>query len=134
MCLALRPATMETKRFLEDLMPEEEILPREKIVANTSHIKPFSYKQKDMIVSLFDDLSIAHERLGCAASTMSSLCKVMDPNQLLLIMKCSIYPLIQLLASPGLFDPLIHTEKKELPDNKQERIRKTMIQEWMGKS
>ena len=53
-------------------------------------IKLLNYEQKDMTVSLFDNLPIADDHLGRAAAMMSSLCKVMEPNQLLLIMKCSI--------------------------------------------
>ena len=53
---------------------------------------------------------------------MLSLCKVMDLDQLLLIRKCSMHPLVQLSALPGLFDPPIKMEKKELPDGKQDRV------------
>ena len=58
---------------------------------------------------------------------MSSLCKVMEPDQLLLIMKCSIRPLVQLSASPGLFDAPIQKWKKDLPDDKAERVKDTMV-------
>ena len=85
---------MENESQLEDLMPEEEIPPRENVASDVSLIKPLNYEQKDMIVSLFDDLSIAHEKWGPVAGTMSSLCKVLDPDQLLMVMKCSVHPLI----------------------------------------
>ena len=84
-----------------------------------SQIKPLNYNQNDIIVSLFDDLTITHEHLGRAASTMS--------NQLLLLMKCSVHPLVQLLVSPGLFDPLIQKEKKEIPDERADRMIDTML-------
>ena len=35
--------------------------------------------------------------------------------------------MIQLNATPGLFDPPAQTEKKELPDDKSEHIKDTMI-------
>ena len=41
-------------------MPEEDIPEGEKIVADVSQVKPLTYDQKDLIVSLFDNLSIAH--------------------------------------------------------------------------
>ena len=71
-------------------MPDEKIPPGEKVAAKVFQIKPITYNQKDMLVLLFNDLSVAHERLSRAAGTMSSLCKVMTPEQLMLIMKSSI--------------------------------------------
>ena len=121
-CLALRPVTMETEGMVEDIIPDIQIPPREQIAVDVLNIKPITHDQKDILISLFDDISIAHERLGQAAGTISSLCKVMNPEQLILIMKCSIQPLIHLSVSPGLFDPLIWTEKKELPEDTMERI------------
>ena len=108
-------------------MPEEDIPPGEKVAAHILQIKPIMYDQKDMLVSLFDDLTIAHERLSRVAGTMSSLCKVLSLDQLMLVMKSSICPLVQLNTIPGLFDPLVQKEKKELPHDREERIKETMI-------
>ena len=119
-CTALRPVSEESERYLEDLMPDEEIPPGEKVAAKVSQIQPITYDQKDMLVSLFDDLSVAPERLSRAAGMMSSLCKRMTPEQLILIMKSSIQPMIQLNTTPGLFDLPAQKEKKELPDHKLE--------------
>ena len=58
-----------------------------KIAVDISQVKALTYTQKDLIVLLFDNLSIIHDHLGRAAANMSSLCKVMEPDQLLLIMK-----------------------------------------------
>ena len=80
-----------------------------------------------MLVSLFDDLTIAHERISRVAETMSSLCKVLSLDQLMLVMKSSICPLVQLNTIPGLFDQPAWKEKKELPDDREERIKETMI-------
>lgn len=96
-------------------------------MADISQIKPITYEQKDMLASLFDDLTIAHERLGRVTGTMSSLCKVLSPNQLKPVMKSSICPLVQLNTIPGLFGPPAQREKKELPDDREERIKETMI-------
>ena len=64
-------------------MPEEDIPEGENIVADVSQVKALNYNQKDLIVSLFNNLSIAHEHIDRAAANMSSLCKVMEPDQLL---------------------------------------------------
>ena len=125
-CTALNDQSEEHERYLEEIMPEEDIPEGEKVVADVSQIKPLTYNQKDLIVSLFDNLSIAHEHLGRAAANMSSLCKAMDLDQLMLIMKCSVRPLVQLSASPGLFDTPTCKRRKELPDDKAETMKDTM--------
>ena len=104
-CLAKRPQSSEIKGMLEDIMPVEDILVSEKMVTEASKIKPLTYEQKDMIVSLFVDFSVEHEHLAWAAGTMLSHCKVLDQQQLLLIMKNAVCPLIQLNVIPGLFNP-----------------------------
>ena len=127
MCLAMIPQTSEVKGMLEELIPEEDIPEGGKFAAEVSHNCLFTYDQKDMIVSLFDDVSIAHEHLAPAAGTMSSLCKVLNPQQLLLVMKSSVCPLMQLNMTPGLFDPPTKKEWKDLPDDHTEHIHNTMI-------
>ena len=52
MCLTLWLATMENEGILEDLMPEEEVPPGEKVATDVLQIKPLQYDQNDMIVSL----------------------------------------------------------------------------------
>ena len=64
MCLAMIPQTSEVKGMLEELIPEEDIPEGGKFAAEVSHNCLFTYDQKDMIVSLFDDVSIAHEWNG----------------------------------------------------------------------
>ena len=54
-CTALRPVLEELERYLADIMPDEEIPSGEKVAAKVSQIKPITYNQKDMLVSLFDD-------------------------------------------------------------------------------
>ena len=58
---------------------------------------------------------------------MSSLCKVLNPQQLMLIMKNAVHPLIHLNASPGLFNPPLKKECKELPNNHEEQVHDMMI-------
>ena len=93
-------------------MPEEDIPEGDRVVAVVCQVKALTYTQKDLIVSLFDNLSIAHWHLSRAAANMSSLCKIMEPDQLILIMKCSVRPLVQSSASLGLFDAPIQKWKK----------------------
>ena len=64
-CLAMRTTDMlEVEGMLEDIMPKEDIPISEKMVAEALNIKPLTHAQKDMIVSLFNDISVAHEHLA----------------------------------------------------------------------
>ena len=63
-CLVMRWQTMEVEGCLEELIPDEDILEGLQVVMDISNVKPLMFEQKDMIVSLFDDLAVAHEWLG----------------------------------------------------------------------
>ena len=126
-CLAMRPQTSEVEGMLEDIMPEEDIPISEKMAAEASNIWPLTYDQKDMIVSLFNDISVAYEHLARAAGMMSSLYNVLNPQQLMLIMQNAMCPLIQLNALPGLFDPPSKKEREELPDDHTEWVHDMII-------
>lgn len=121
-CMALRPPSANMESYLEDVMLDEDAPPGERVVAEVSQVKPITYDQKDMLVSLFDDLSVVHDRLARAAGKMPSLSKVMLPEQLMLIMKSSVWPL-----TPGFLDPPIPQERKELLDDREGRIKEMMI-------
>ena len=71
-CLTMRPQTSEIEGMLEDIMPEEDILDSRKMAAEALNIWLLTYDQKDMIVSLFDDILVAHKHLARASGTMSS--------------------------------------------------------------
>lgn len=126
-CLAMWPQTSQIEGMLEDIMPKEDIPISKKMAVEDLNIWLLMYDQKDMIVSLFDDISVAHEHLTRAASMMSSLCKVLNPQQLMLIMQSAVYPLIQLNALPGLFNLPSKKECKELPDDHTEQVHDMMI-------
>ena len=126
-CLAMWPQTSEVEGMLEELMPKQDIPNSGRMAAESSNIHLLMYDQKDMIVSLFDDISVTHKHLARAARTMSNLCKVLDPQQLMLIMQNAVQPLIQLNVSPGMFNPPAKKEWKELPDDHAERVHDTMI-------
>ena len=60
-CLVMRQQTMEVEGHLEELIPDEDIPEGLWVVMDVSSVKPLMFEQKDMIVSLFDDLAVAHD-------------------------------------------------------------------------
>ena len=63
-CLAMRPQTMVVEGCLEELIPDEDIPEGLQVVMDISNVKLLTFEQKDMIVSLFNDLAVAHDQLG----------------------------------------------------------------------
>ena len=86
-------------------------------------IKPLSYNQKDLLVELFDDLEVAHDRMARVCGRMSMLAKVLNPSQLMLVMKVTIRPMVQLNTTTAFLDtPASPRHKKEVPQDRGERV------------
>ena len=64
MCLVMRQQMMEVEGCLEELIPDEDIPEGLQVAMDISNVKPLTFEQKNMIVSLFNDLAVAHEWLG----------------------------------------------------------------------
>ena len=60
-CLAMRWQTMEVEGHLEELIPDEDIPEGLWVVMDISNVKPLTFEQKDMIISLFNDLAVAQD-------------------------------------------------------------------------
>ena len=55
---------MEVEGCLEELILDEDMPEGLQVAMDVSNVKPLTFEQKDMIISLFDDLAVAHEWLG----------------------------------------------------------------------
>ena len=88
LCMALRSQTEGTKNLLEDLMPEEDIPKGASIAANVQSTKPLSYDQKDLLVSLFNNLEVTRDKMAWVVGCLSSL--FLSPPQLMIILKAMI--------------------------------------------
>ena len=77
-------------------MPDEDIPMGPHNLEVVENIKPLSYDQKDMLVELFDDLKVAHDRMSMVCARMSTLAKVLNPSQFMLVMKATIRLMKQL--------------------------------------
>ena len=84
-------------------------------------------KQKALIGKLFDTLEMAHNQLARDCGVLGMLSCVISSQQLLIVLKPSIRPLIQVNALPGFLDKNRPTQMAmDIPDNKIEQIRTTM--------
>ena len=88
-------------------MLEEEIPAGSQILEAVENIKSLSFDQKDLLVELFDDLEVTHDRMARVCGWMSTLAKVLNPSQLILVMKAKIRPMIQLKTTSAFLNTLV---------------------------
>ena len=126
-CLAIHPRTEENQQKLEDLMPLAEIPKGEDVVADIDSMEPLTDDQRKQISKLFEDMEVAHEHLACSCSSLGILSRTLTSCQLLLLLKASLRPLVQLNIAPGLFkEPKLGQQRMELPEEKHRQVRLTM--------
>ena len=65
---------------------------------------------------------MAHDQLAMASGLIGRLAHTLKPNQLMLVLKASIRPLIQLRTAAGVDIEATTSEPKELPEGQAERI------------
>ena len=105
-----------------------EIPKGEHVVANINNMEPLMDDQRRQISKLFDNMEVAHEHLACSCSSLGILSRTLTTYQLLLLLKASIRPLIQLNVVPGLFEKTrLGHQRMELPEEQQRQVRLTMI-------
>ena len=80
-----------------------------------------------MINKLFDCLEVAHDHTAHACSTLGTLSQSLDSNQLLLLLRASVRPMVQIKSLPGFLNEPSMSHKMELPEKKMQRIETLMI-------
>ena len=125
--LVLCPTTERIENMLEDIMPEEETPEGEEVAHLVQDINPISPEAKDMIVALMDHTAVACHHVGLPAECLLTLVKICTPEQLMIIMKCSIHPMVQVVAAPGFLDLPTKSKKRDLPNDPVERVKITLL-------
>ena len=70
---------------------------------------------------------MAHEHLAHSCSSLGILSRTLTSHQLLLLLKASLRPLVQLNTAPGLFEePKLGRQRMELPKEQHKQVRLTM--------
>ena len=118
-CLAIHPHTDENQQKLEDMIPLTEIQKGEDVVADIDSLEPITEEQKRQISEIFEDLELAHEQLACACSSLAILLRSLTLRQLVVLLKSSIRPLVQLNMALELFkEAKLGQHRMELPKEK----------------
>ena len=127
-CMALMPLASEREERLEAMMPESEAPDPKDILSKGKQLGDLTKEQKELMGELFDELKTAHESLTRASSTLGRLSRSLNSRQLLLTLQASVRPLIQLNTLDKFWkEPIMKTQKTELPDNIHQRVALTMI-------
>ena len=84
-------------------------------------IKPLIFEHKDMLVKLFDDLEVAHYRMARVCGRLSSLLEVLNTPQLMIVLKATVRPMVQLNAVKNFLNTTMMTKRRvDLPDDQGE--------------
>ena len=128
------PPTEDSKRKLECLIPDKEVPLASGILKAIENLEDLTAEDRTLITKLFDSLEVAHSELASACSALGRLSKSLKLRQLMVVLKASIRPLIQIRASSGLFKSDAPVGMHELPDDPEERVEKLMIPDPASKS
>ena len=94
--MALMPQTEERDERLEEIVPEEDLPSASDIVAQAQELEDLTLEQREKITELFDELEVAHYALAKVSSTQARLSRSLSGKQLLMVLRSSICPLIQI--------------------------------------
>ena len=118
----LLPRTEETEDLLEELLPENEIPLAADVARAVREIDTLSGEDQELITEVFDTLEVVHDQLATISGLIGRLARKLKPNQLMLVLKSSIRPLIQLRSTAGVDMEATTSKPTELPENQAERL------------
>ena len=126
-CLALREQTEEVIEKIEEILPESETASGGDVIKTIDDVEALTKEQQHEIAEIFDNLEIAHEYLGRSCRFMGALSRSLSSKQLLLPLKASIRPLIQINSLAGFLDePKASMMGRSLLESKDNRVLATM--------
>ena len=118
----LLPHTEDTEDLLEELLPSSEMPSASNVVRAVKEVDTLSGSNQKLIAELFDTLETVHDQLAMASSLIGRLARSLKPNQLMLVLKSSIRPLIQLRTAAGADIEATTSRPTELPKKQAKRI------------
>ena len=125
--LFIYPPTEDSDRKLECLILDDEVPSASGILKAIEDPKDLTAEDRTLITELLDLLEIAHSELASASSVLGRLSKSLKPKHLMMVLKASIRPLIQIKPSSALIESDAAGGACELPDDPEERVEKLMI-------
>ena len=119
----MRESTEEAREKLEEIDPDSDIPGGKDIIQDIENVGTLNEQQKRDIGEVFDNLEIAHEYLGRSCGLMAGLSRTLTSKQLLLLLKTTIRPLIQVNTIEGFLDePGASTSRKGILQSEEDKI------------
>ena len=119
----LQPQTEETEQLLEEMTPIEDQPWVSNVVRDIKGSYLLTEKDKALLSELFDSLEVAHGQVPMASSTLGRLSRILKSQPLLLVLRASVHPMIQMNVVSGLLKSLTTSRKSELPDHQPEWVK-----------
>ena len=113
--LTLCPRTEDRECLLEKMILEEDIPSVSDVIQGMEELDTLTEGDRTLLGELFDFLEIAHTELTTAYSILGRLSQRLRPHQLLAVLRASVFPMIQLNAVSGFFEPPIAGKKLTYP-------------------
>ena len=123
----MREQTEEVREKLEEIIPDPDIPSGKDIIKDIEDVGALNEQQKRDIGEIFENLEIAHEYLGRSCGLMGGLSRTLTSKQLLLLLKTTIRPLIQVNTIEGFLDePRAGTSEKGILQSEEDKILNSM--------
>ena len=116
----LSPRTETGEKLLNELLLSNEIPSASGVIQTVQGVDTLSRTDQELIGELFDSLKTAHDHLATASGLLGRLSHTLKPPQLMLLLKTSIRPLIQLRTAAGIELESLTDAPAELPDDQDE--------------
>ena len=109
-------------------MPEENIPGGNEVISMIKDAKPLTEGQKQNIDELFNNLEVTHEHMVQSYGMLGILSWSLTSRQLLLLLKASVHPIVQVNAVATFLDePSMSCRRVDLPESRSEWVKITMI-------
>ena len=119
--------TEEIIAKLEEVLPESDTVSGKEVTESIDELEPLTKEQRHDIGEIFDNLEIAHEYLGQSCELMGALSHSLSSRQLLLLLKASVRPLVQINTLGGFLDkPRTGVTEGGLPETRDDKVLTTM--------
>ena len=119
----LLPRSDELDQMLDEILSADEIPRAPGVIQMAQTEEMLTEADQIVIAELFEALEVTHDQLATACSLLGRLSRTLKLEQLMIIIKASIRPLIQLNATAGLDVIAAASKSSELPDDQTERVK-----------
>ena len=115
------------EKLLEEILLSDEIPGALGVIQSVQEEEMLTETDQELIGELFDALEMVHDQLATACSLLGRLSYTLKPGQLMLVIKASIRPLIQMNAAAGLEIATTTRRTPELPGDQAEQIKLMIV-------